>query len=416
MKVKAVIGGNYGDEGKGLMTDYLARTEKNPFVIRFNGGAQAGHTVSDGRIRHVFSHFGSGTLAGAPTYLAKEFVVNPFLFVKERKELMDKGFVWNGNRRPKIFVDINCRVTTPYDMLINQMLEDSRGKNRHGSVGLGFGETIEQSERFENALKFDDLYDHPDAIYDRLVDIEVEWFRPRLEELGLKNEHTLPFFKEIRRRFVEDVMKMRNWVDGATLSDLVEKKYTLIFEGAQGLLLDQNGEDFPHVTRSNTGLQNVEEILEEVIQSFGLSDVGIDAEVFYMTRSYMTRHGAGPLENEVDRPMDMGYHVVDHTNGTGNYQGDMRFAPLDLHKFFKRTDSDFISYGWRFSKKSIVVTCMDHLEKAIVQRAGNGHVVSTPRNNFVDELIEYSDYISMGPTYRDVISTRNLDKLRNLWK
>ena len=74
MKAYAVIGANYGDEGKGLITDYLCRQVENPLVIRFNGGAQAGHTVTTPEgIRHIFSHFGSGTLAGA-SYLSFEIL------------------------------------------------------------------------------------------------------------------------------------------------------------------------------------------------------------------------------------------------------------------------------------------------------------------------------------------------------
>ena len=87
-KVTVIIGANYGDEGKGLTTDFIAHNEieqgKQTIVVCSNGGAQRGHTVelSDGR-RHVFHHFGSGTLAGAETYLPKQFIMNPLIFVKE---------------------------------------------------------------------------------------------------------------------------------------------------------------------------------------------------------------------------------------------------------------------------------------------------------------------------------------------
>jgi adenylosuccinate synthase len=82
MKGFAVIGAFFGDEGKGLMTDYLAnKLGKNTLVIRYNGGAQAGHTVATtcGR-RHVFKHFGSGCFLEAPSYLSEFFICNPILF------------------------------------------------------------------------------------------------------------------------------------------------------------------------------------------------------------------------------------------------------------------------------------------------------------------------------------------------
>ena len=84
-KAYAVIGANFGDEGKGLMTDYFCRTNDNPIDIRINGGAQAGHTVCtpEGE-RHIFSHIGAGYFAGADTYLSEFFIANPMLFVKEK--------------------------------------------------------------------------------------------------------------------------------------------------------------------------------------------------------------------------------------------------------------------------------------------------------------------------------------------
>ena len=89
MKISVVIGANYGDEGKGLATDYLASQGTKSLVVRFNGGAQAGHTVvtPDG-CRHVFHHFGSGVFAEADTFLSKFFIVNPILFRTEFEETL----------------------------------------------------------------------------------------------------------------------------------------------------------------------------------------------------------------------------------------------------------------------------------------------------------------------------------------
>ncbi|MEJ2125462.1 MAG: adenylosuccinate synthetase, partial [Alphaproteobacteria bacterium] len=135
-EAKAVIGAAYGDEGKGLITDALvASCGAAATVVRFNGGAQAGHTVTlpDGR-RHVFHHIGSGTLAGAPTFLSRFFVANPILLATEIANLAAMGFT------PSIAIDPDAPVTTPFDMMINQFAETARGSGRHGSCGLGFGE------------------------------------------------------------------------------------------------------------------------------------------------------------------------------------------------------------------------------------------------------------------------------------
>ena len=79
MTIEAVIGANYGDEGKGLFTEYLCRNRPSPIVVLSNGGSQRGHTVSNHEtsIRHVFHHFGSGTLLGVPSVYSKTFLLNP---------------------------------------------------------------------------------------------------------------------------------------------------------------------------------------------------------------------------------------------------------------------------------------------------------------------------------------------------
>src|SRR5512139_3851165 len=113
MRATAVIGMNYGDEGKGHMVNYLS--DSHTLNIRFNGGAQASHAVflADGR-SHIFHHFGSGSLRGARTLLASHFIVNPIIFVWELKELIPKAPM------REVFVDPRCRVTTPYDMTVNE--------------------------------------------------------------------------------------------------------------------------------------------------------------------------------------------------------------------------------------------------------------------------------------------------------
>ena len=153
--VKIVIGANFGDEGKGLMTDYFAgeaaRSYRKCLVICSNGGAQRGHTVRvhgkqnnvGAEVRHVFHHFGSGSLAGADTYLPYYFILNPIVFMNEYFELLDELQKHSGRREmPKVFIHPDAFVSTPFDMILNQMLEEHRGAGRHGSCGMGIWETL----------------------------------------------------------------------------------------------------------------------------------------------------------------------------------------------------------------------------------------------------------------------------------
>lgn len=107
MANKAVIGLGFGDEGKGLFTDYLCSQSANPLVVRFSGGQQAGHTVVRDGIRHVFSNFCAGALQGAPSYFSKFCTIDPIGIVNELTVLLDKGV------EPLLFIDTNCPVTTP---------------------------------------------------------------------------------------------------------------------------------------------------------------------------------------------------------------------------------------------------------------------------------------------------------------
>ena len=161
-KAHVVIGAGYGDEGKGMWTDYLVRTNNNCLVVRANGGAQVGHTVVRNGERRVFSHLGSGTLQGAPTLYSKFSVVSPLVFFKE----VDGR---NADIPFTVFVDGDTPVTTPYDMLLNHVLETERGDKRHGSTGIGFGATLERMEDGVSLL-YRDLSGDKDILVKKLED------------------------------------------------------------------------------------------------------------------------------------------------------------------------------------------------------------------------------------------------------
>jgi adenylosuccinate synthase len=147
MRATAVIGAAFGDEGKGLLTDHyvseLRAHGRRPIVCRFNGGANAGHTVVRGAKRHVFSHFGAGSLLEAETYLSEFFVANPLLWQKEWRQLVELGV------EPVVYLDRQAPLTVPYDIMINQFAEEHRGNHRHGSCGIGIHETVVRNESVE---------------------------------------------------------------------------------------------------------------------------------------------------------------------------------------------------------------------------------------------------------------------------
>lgn len=349
MKVYCIIGAGYGDEGKGMWVDYRARTNKKSLVIRANSGAQVGHTVVRDGKRHIFSHLGSGTLAGAPTLFTRYSVVNPLLFIKETTGR-------NSNIPFQMFVELDTPVSTPYDMLLNQVMETRRGNSRHGSCGAGFGVTLEREEQ-RIQLHFSDLTSM--TLMDRLKRVR-NWCR---NELGDPQETDTEFVKQAYDYFDESEILERFSVDCKAFADRVTAwrperlkcgDYdTLIFENGQGLQLDQDYGLFPHVTRSNTGFRNIGKVLKR-FSLFNEVPVTVD----YMTRCYTTRHGAGLLPYERDTPA--GITVDDSTNVFNQYQQNLRFAPLNLYAINEAIEWDKKSHPSNTFINRIV-TCCDQI-------------------------------------------------------
>lgn len=396
---RAVIGANYGDEGKGLMTDYhVAPAGQDGIVVRFNGGAQAGHTVTTpGGTRHVFSHFGSGTLAGAATFLSRHVVCHPTMFFKEAQQLEAAGLA----APPPVFVDDRAPLSTLYDILVNQIVERHRGGSRHGSCGMGFGETIERNLDPDFALTVADLGHRAGYLLHRLAAIREHYVPRRLAALGvpaldaqaaewLASDAAMQGYAHAAMRFRRATRTARP----ALLADHAQ----VVFEGAQGLLLDQERGAFPYVTRSHTGIRNALDVA---------SDAGIEAlDVTYVSRAYLTRHGAGPLPGELPGPPYAG--IEDRTNVPNEFQGTLRFAHLDLDLLERTVRTDFadtLLYPGVAARLDLAVTCLDQVGPA-VSYIENGVAQAAAPDVFAGHLAGRLDadvvHTAWGPT-RDTV-------------
>lgn len=349
----AIIGAAFGDEGKGTMVNFFTSQHgKDCLVVRFNGSAQSSHTVvmPDG-CRHVFAHIGSGSFQGAATYLSEHFVCHPILFLRELEELSAKCAI------PPIYVDKNCYVSTPYDMLINQAVEKARGDGRHGSCGIGFGETIERTEVWGIRITVNDLL-NPDTLADKFDEILGAYLPHRLARFGIEltlEQARLAVSENVRNRFIDDCRRFLQYVHIVS-SDIIDGYERIIFEGAQGLLLDQGSRFYPHVTRSNTGLKNVVELI--------CSRPNYDPllEVIYITRAYTTRHGTGPMPYELFcRPYP---RARDETNITNTYQGSLRFSYLNLDLLKEALKYDYLSRHGEIDR-CLAITCMDQIDEEV---------------------------------------------------
>lgn len=344
MKCKIVVGANYGDEGKGMVTHTLTKNciDNNEKVLNvlYNGGCQRGHTVEYEDYKHVFKHFGSGTLDGSDTYFNKDFMLNPTQFVHEYNELK--------NVTTRCFCHRDCRVSTPYDALLNQMIETNRGNKRHGSCGWGIFET---RRRYEDSLYNWTFLEMRCATNEKLFkyleSIAKEYVPKMIELYGIKDSVIAQFRNicidsNLIIAYIEDFRSMCKLIDIVYFGDLIKRYDTVIYEAGQGLALSETNKDgFPHLTPSKTGCAiPVEEI----------SPYTDDIEVCYVTRTYITRHGAGKLHKECDK-CKINADIVDETNIPNEYQKSLRFAPFILTDFISRVAQD----GW-LGRQSLYIT------------------------------------------------------------
>lgn len=401
--IKVIIGSNFGDEGKGLITDYMCSINKNSVVIRYNSSAQAGHTVvtPDGK-RHVFGHFGAGSMQGVPTFLSSYFSVNPLLFLKEYEELAKLDI------SPIIKIDLDCPIVIPQDMLINQIVERHRDEERHGSCGVGYNESIIRNNIEKYKITYSDIINK--TYKDKLYTIKNEYLKKRLEDLNILNSKDELMDKlyddNIIAHFIDDIEN--NFISKVqidSIENIVENYSTLIFEGAQGLMLSEDHEFFPYVTHSKTGISNVIDLLQD-IKSYKLN-----LEIIYVTRSYLTRHGAGPMPHEFKGKTYE--NIEDLTNVTNEFQGRLRFAPLDINILEENINNDFIKISSKnkehFSniKKSIAITCLDQINNGEAIYYKDGKILINHTIEFVEDVCEkinpYSCYLSYGPSRSTII-------------
>ena len=322
MKVAIVVGLGFGDEGKGAHVDFLTRRVKGPVtVVRFNGGAQAAHNVvtSDGR-HHTFRQFGAGTFAGAYTYLSRFMLVNPVTLYLEAQLLRRLGV---GEPLAKIFIDREALVTNPYQIAANRLMEAIRGEQRHGSCGMGIGETVADSIAHpEMTLRMEDLLNR--EVLRKKLSFSHELKRAHFQSTGFSlNNPAWAAIVDTDMDFQVDryseLGKLFQIVDRVRLEYLLFRPGTVIFEGAQGVLLDQDYGFHPYTTWSNTTFDNALELLRDADYDCA------EATRIGIIRAYSTRHGAGPLPTE-DAPEGIDGDVDNITN---EYQQAFRIGAFD---------------------------------------------------------------------------------------
>lgn len=365
LKSKAVFGIGFGDEGKGVVVDYLTKNTSNPLIVRFSGGQQAGHTVTIGKTKHVFSNFGSGTLRGAPTYLSKFVTIEPVGMLNEMDHLKKLGI------DPIVYIDAEAPITTPYDIYHNQNFNRDI---KNGTCGLGVGSTFNREEKFYS-FTFSDIYNP------MVIDIKLEAIRHFYQNSTISEDKISVFLDSCIELITNPNIK---------LTYGIPLNYDLIFEGSQGLLLDQHYGFFPHVTRTNTGTKNVNEL------------IGNEFEIYLVTRAYQTRHGNGPMTNEnIDYDINLN---PEETNINNKYQGEFRISYLDVSLLEYGINKDEII---RNSKnKNLIITCLDQMNEFVFTYKGEIFVCKN-EHEFIKKI---SDILNIKSIYINKSPESNLEK------
>jgi adenylosuccinate synthase len=297
----SVLGLGFGDCGKGHFVNALTRKWGAHTVVRFCGGAQAGHHVATSEgLHHTFSQFGAGTLvAGTRTLLLDPMIVHPTGLLVEAEAL---GKIGAGDALSRLKIDGRCRLTTPFHQAAGRLREWLRGDHAHGTCGVGVGETVRHAlEHPGQELRYQDLISGSGspamAAVDKLQSIRETLFTELRSRFPASNHQEV----EMELRVFEDENLAGRWLNLVRalvrqcppasedeIADLLRQPGCVLFEGAQGVLLDEWRGFHPHTTWSST----TADALDEAVAGFHLPS---PIEHYGVLRTYPTRHGIGPF-------------------------------------------------------------------------------------------------------------------------
>ena len=346
-KVKVVIGANLGDEGKGLVSYCLGETAINSgervLTVLYNGGAQRAHTAR-GRVFHCT---GTSDFIGGDTYYHHKFLLDPIT-------------LWLTGET--VYIDPRCRVILPCDVMRNRKKEISRGDNKHGSCGMGIFEASKRSTNPNYLVEAAELYDAY-TLYNKVKRIQSEY------NDAFEND---------------DLYNLDNWMRAVayvtencqikTFGEIYSDYDTIIYEGGQGLLLDQsNVGDFPHLTPSSVGGYNI---------ASDIAALNLPTSIYYVSRTYMTRHGAGPMEAECEKK-DINPNIVDKTNEENPWQGKLRFGYLNTDSLYNRVQQDLSQYGSKV-EANMVFTQLNYTDNKLC--VGNNQLIEIAKPDFIHSV------------------------------
>ena len=277
-----VLGTQWGDEGKGKIVDML--TAQADAVVRFQGGHNAGHTIVVGDETTILHLIPSGILRDSvECYIGNGVVLSPEALLEELNMLDGRGI----DARKKLFLSDGCPLILPYHVLLDQAREKARGKSAIGTTGRGIGPAYEDKVarrglRLGDFLNIDNTISKLEGILDYHNYVLKNYYQHTTCDLAQLSDQI--------RTWAEQISPMISDVS-ARLHTLQKQNKKILFEGAQGTLLDIDHGTYPYVTSSNTTAGGV-------CAGSGVAPKSIDY-VLGIVKAYTTRVGGGPFPTEL---------------------------------------------------------------------------------------------------------------------
>ena len=285
MSTTVVLGAQWGDEGKGKVTDFFASTAD--YVVRFQGGNNAGHTIVVGEDKIALSLTPSGVLYPSCTPVIGSGCVVDLGFLKQELEMLNKKNI----NTDKLVISPNAHLVMPYHKLLDELIEESLGENKIGTTKKGIGPCYADKIQ-RKGIRVQDLLDK---------NIFVEKVKNNIEETNLtltKIYNQAPLVADkIIEEFNDYIEMVSSHVADTSLliANAINDNKTILFEGAQGTLLDIDHGTYPFVTSSNTSSGNA-------ATGSGIGPKNLD-KIVGVTKAYISRVGSGPFlteqENEI---------------------------------------------------------------------------------------------------------------------
>ena len=389
MAATVVLGAQWGDEGKGKVTDFFASSAD--YVVRFQGGNNAGHTIVVGDEKLALSLTPSGVLYPDCVPVIGSGCVVDLAFLKKELEMLNSKNV----STKKLAISPNAHVIMPYHKLLDELIEESLGENKIGTTKKGIGPCYADKIQ-RSGIRIQDLID--DEVFAEKVKTNVEeknklltkiYGRDPMDPNEIINEFKT--YKEIINNHVKDTSLM--------ISNAIKEGKNILFEGAQGTLLDIDHGTYPFVTSSNTSSANA------AIGS-GIGPLNLN-KIVGVTKAYISRVGSGPFITE--QKNDIGDYLIEKGAEFGVVTGRRRRCGwLDLIslKYSVRVNS----LTELFITKLDVLSGLEEIKLGVGYMTGDKVITDYPyqQNVFYDAEPVYETYAGWS---EDITSVRSFDDL-----